>query len=226
MKNYLFFILLIFFITVKVKAQTNSSDKKIDSIYNTLTSNKIDEVKAEQIMGIIGKLRYPENSQKIIRKILKLSKREKNIEQTANAHYALGNYYFYNAKLDSALAEIENAETFLKNVTNPLLKSSVKMTRGGILLRKGDIVEANYNFLESLNLLDKIDTLKLSKADRIKRKGKKLVLFNSIADFNTSTENYDKANLYYEKAISMSMDMNNKRVASILLSNQGDLLIK
>jgi len=226
MKNYLFFILFIFLILFKLKAQPNPFNKEMDSVYNALISNEINVTKAQEIMGFIGKMRYPENSKKIFLEILNYSKKENNYNLNAETHYALGNYYFYNAKLDSALVEIENAEIHLKNVKHSLLEPSIKMTKGGILLRKGSIIEANSNFLESLNLLDKIDTLKLSKADRVKRKGKKLVLFNSIANFNTSTENYEEANLYFSNAITMAMDMNDKRVASILLSNQGDLLIK
>jgi len=225
MKKYFYSILFLFSIYSNAQKSTNYT-KKIESIYVDLVSTELSEIKNKQTLGLIGQLNYPKNSKKIIVRILKFSLSNKNSKQITDAYYALSNYYFFNSKLDSSLITLEKIELYLNKNSIPLLKASVKMTKGGIYQRKGNIIKANHNFLESLNILNKIDTLTLSKKDKIKRKGKKLVLFNSIAIFNKNTENYDKAKLYYNKAYKMALELGNKRLAGILLSNQGDLLIK
>ncbi len=223
MKKHFYFIL--FFCSIFIYAQEiNTYNKKIDSIYQNLSSTKLNE--NDQILGLIGQLNYPKKSKIIITKLLKLSLTNNKPKQITDAYYALSNYYFFNSKLDSSLIALERTEFYLSKNSIPLLEASVKMTKGGVYQRKGNIVKANHNFLESLNILNKIDTLTLSEKDKIKRKGKKLVLFNSIAIFNKNTENYDKAKLYYNKAYKMALELGNKRLAGILLSNQGDLLIK
>ncbi|WP_456422358.1 tetratricopeptide repeat-containing sensor histidine kinase [Lutibacter sp.] len=223
MKKY-FYAILLFFSIYGYSQENAISNKKIDSIYQNLSKNKLN--KNIQALDLIGKLNYPKNSKKIITKILESSLNNNQSKQIIDAYYSLSNYYFFNLKLDSSLIALEKTEFYLNKKSMPLLKASVKMTKGGVYQRKGNIVKANYNFLESLNILNKIDTLTLSKKDRIKRKGKKLVLFNSIAIFNKNTENYNKAKSYYNKAYKMALKLGNKRLAGILLSNQGDLLIK
>ncbi len=226
LKKNIVFLLLVLYISFSVTAQISNVDKKMDSIYQDLSDKEINEEKNKQALAIIGKLNYPEKSKKIITKILKFSLDHNNSKQITDVYYSLSNYYFFNSKLDSSLITLEKTELYLDKNSMPLLKASVKMTKGGVYQRKGNVIKANHNFLESLKILNKIDTLTLSEKDRIKRKGKKLILFNSIAIFNKNTENYDKAKSYYNKAYEMALELGNKRLAGILLSNQGDLLLK
>ncbi|HHC78978.1 MAG TPA: hypothetical protein ENK46_03785 [Flavobacteriia bacterium] len=223
------YILLLCFLLFasNLVAQIKGADKKIDSILQGLSQKKLDKKENNQTLGIIGKLNYPKKSKKIISNILEFSQQQNDKNQLVNAYYAMGNYYFFNAKLDSSLICIKKAESYLQEgVYMPLLKASLKMTKGGVYKRKGNLVTANHNYLEALKILDAIDTLTLSKRDKIKRNGNKMILFNSIAIFNKGTKNYEKANFYYEKAYHMAISLNDKRIASILLSNQGDLLLE
>ncbi|MCF6169148.1 histidine kinase dimerization/phosphoacceptor domain -containing protein [Lutibacter sp.] len=225
MKKYFYSILFLFSIYSYAQKSANYT-KKIDSIYQNLVGTELNENKNKKTLGIIGQLNYPENSKKIINRILKFSLNTNSSKQITDAYYALSNYFFFNSKLDSSLTMLEKTELYLDKNSMPLLKASVKMTKGGVFQRKGNIIKANHNYLMSLEILDKMDTLTLSEKDKIKQKGKKLILFNSIAIFNKNTENYDKATLYYNKAYKMALELGNKRLAGILLSNQGDLLIK
>ena len=214
-----------FFIPLTINAQDSNAKKKIYSIYQVLINKSNDKHRNEKLLGIIGKMNYPKKSKKIILKILDFSVHNNNPKQIVDSYYALSNYYYFNAKLDSALFAINKAGSYLKKDKFPLLESSIKLTKGGIFLEKGNIIAANHNYLSSLEVLERLDTSTLSMEKKKKWKGKKLVLFNSLANFNKSTDNYENANEYYTKAYKMAMSMNDKRVASILLSNQGDLLL-
>ena len=225
-KRNLVFLLFVSYVSFSLTAQVSDVDKKIDSIYQNLIDDKLNEDKNLQVLGLIGQLNYPKSSKKIIVKIAQFSENQNDNKQIVNAYYALSNYYYFNTKLDSTLVYAEKAESYSKDLEIPFLNASIIMTKGGAYQRKGNVVKANHSFLESLKILDKIDTLTLSEKDRIKRKGKKLVLFNSIAIFNKNTENYNKATSYYNKAYKMALELGNKRLAGILLSNQGDLLLK
>ncbi len=221
------YCVILFFICISSFAQgNNTSTKKIDSIYKIVKEVSLSETKSIEILGFVGTLNYPVESKKIIDEILKFSLDNNYRNQIANSYYSLGNYYFFNSKLDSSLITLKKAESYLDETSQPLLKASIVMTSGGIYQRKGNVIKANHNFLESLEILDKVDTLKLSKIDKRNRKGKKMVLFNSLAIFNKNTGNYEVANTYYTNAYKMALDMGNMRIAGILLSNQGDLLIK
>lgn len=225
--QYLIYFLFLFFFTFKSNAQKNKVfNPKLDSIYQEISNNKLNSDKFNQTIGYLGKINYPKKSKPILDKLLQYSKKEGKPKQIIDAYYALSNYYYFKAKLDSSLIAINKTEFYLKNTTYPLVEASIKMTKAGIYQKKGNIILANHNNIESLKILDKIDTLTLTKTEKIKRKGKKLVLYNNFAIFNKSTENYTEANFYYNKAYKIALKLNNKRVAGIILSNQGDLLIK
>ncbi|MFK5879882.1 MAG: histidine kinase dimerization/phosphoacceptor domain -containing protein [Flavobacteriaceae bacterium] len=225
MKIYYYTIL--FFICISSFAQGKSTSiKKTDSIYQNLKEISLSKAKSLEVLGVIGALNYPVESKKIIDEILKFSLENNYTNQIADSYYSMGNYYFFNSKLDSSLITLKKAETYLDKTSQPLLKASIVMTEGGIYQRKGNVIKANHKFLESLEILDKVDTLKLSKKEKRNRKGKKMVLLNSLAIFNKNTGDYEVANTYYNSAYKMALDMGNMRIAGILLSNQGDLLIK
>jgi len=206
----IYYCTILFFICISSFAQGNStSTKKTDSIYKIVKEVSLTKTKSTEILGFIGTLNYPVESKKIIDEILKFSLDNNYTNQIADSYYSLGNYYFFNSKLDSSLITLKKAGSYQDETSQPLLKASIVMTSGGIYQRKGNVIKANHNFLESLEILDKVDTLKLSKIDKRNRKGKKMVLFNSLAIFNKNTGNYEVANTYYTNAYKMALDMGN-----------------
>ncbi len=219
----LFFIITLF-ASFLLYAQ-NKIDTKLDSIFDNLQKTNFNLIKINQIYSFIGESNYPKKSKKILEYIL-LNTSDSKPKELVDINYALGNYYFFNSNLDSALVYINKTESFLKEIDIPLLEASIINTKGSIFLREGNVVGANHNFLKSLKILEEIDTLQLDAKNLLKVKGKKLVLYNSFAILNKNTKNYIEANSYYEKAYNMAIKLKNNRIAAILLSNQGDLLLK
>ncbi len=217
---------ILFFILFSYNSSAQRYNYKLDSIKNEIKNNELNIKKSKKIIGLIGTLNYPKDSKSILNKMLQYAKKEGNPKQIIDCYYALSNYHFFNAKLDSSLLAINKAEFYLKNTEYPLVEASIKMTKAAVLKKKGNLISANNYYLESLKILEQIDTLTLTKLEKIKRKGKKLVLYNSFAISNKNTDNFKEANFYYNKAYEMALELNNIRVASIILSNQGDLLLK
>ena len=210
---------VILFIAINCFSQYRVS--VVDSILAASKDNTT--LNSSKILDILGAKKYPENSDKIIAILLQnaTTNREK-----ADCHYSLANYYYFNNKLDSALVAVTKAEKYINIKESPLLAASILTTKSGILKKTGAVVKANRLQLEALQLLEKLDATKLSKKALFKSKGKKMVIYNSIAIFNMNLNNLKLANNYLSKAIAMAKAMNEKATAGILLNNQGNLLIK
>ncbi len=216
MNKISFFILLI---TINCFSQNKKS--VVDSILAASKNNKT--LNSSKILDILGAKRYPKKSDKIIAILLQNASTNR---EKADCNYSLANYYFYHNKLDSAKIAINKAENIINIKESPLLAASILTTKAGILKKTGNVVKANRLQLEALQLLEKLDTAKLSKKAIFKSKGKKMVIYNSIAIFNMKLKNFKMANNYFSKAIAMAKAMNEKATAGILLNNQGNLLIK
>ncbi len=225
-KKWIAICFFLYFFVLTSNAQKNKIELKLDSIYQEINSNKLNVKKFNEATGFLGKISYPKKSKQILNVLLDFAKKEGNPKQLIDIYYALSNYYYFNTKLDSALIAIKKTEFYLKNTAYPLVEAPLKLTKAAIYEKKGNLILANNTILESLKILDEIDTLTLTNIEKIKRKGKKLVLYNTFAIFNKNRENFNDANFYYNKAYKMALDLNNKRIASIILSNQGDLLLK
>lgn len=225
MKLYLTLFLFIFSITSYAQ-DDETLHQKIDSIYQNITLKGINEEKCYEIEAFLGEIKYPKYSKKLIDKIVTYSLNTKNDKQIVNSYYSLSNYYFYNSKLDSTLIIIKKMEPYFKSIKLPLLEASMLMTKGGSFSRKGNIIKANLHFLNALKLLNSIDTFSLSKKDDIKRKGKTMILNNSLAIFNKKTKHYKKSLFHYDRAYKMALKLNRNQLAGIILSNKGDLLLE
>jgi len=211
--------IVILLITLNCYSQNKVSF--VDSILAVSNTHK--ELNISKILGRLGAKRYPEKSDKIIAILLQkaTTSREK-----ADCYYSLSNYYYYANKPDSALMAISKAEKIINTKESPLLSASIITTKSGILKKTGSVVKANRLMQDALQILENLDTTKLSKEAVFKTKGKKMVLYNSIAIFNMKLGNYEIANNYLQKAIAMAKEMNEKATAGILLNNQGDLLTR
>jgi len=193
-----------------------------DSILHIL-KNTNEQPNILKTLTELGNTRYPKKSDSIINILLK---KTTNSNEKAKCYYSLANYYYFNNQLDSALAAIKKAENQIIPIETTLFYVSVKTTRAGILKKTGDVINANKLLLEALQLLEQMDTLKMSKKTLFKSKGKKIVLYNSIANFNIDLGNFSLANDYLSKAIDLAKALNEKRSASVLLNNKGLLFLK
>lgn len=211
--------LFILFVTIHCFSQKNVS--VTDSILSAYKNSHTLDI--SKVLDILGAYRYPDKSDQIIAILLQnaTTNREK-----ADCQYSLANYYFYNHKLDSASIAINKAENSVNANKSPLLLASIKTTKAGIVKKSGDVITGNRLHLEALEILENIDTTKLSKKAVFKTKGKKMVIYNSLAIFNIELKNFKLANDYLSKAIEMAKVMGEKATAGVLLNNQGDLLIK
>ena len=144
----------------------------------------------------------------------------------AHSYYSLGNYHFYNSKIDSCLAYLDKAQEFSKIDTDPMLLSSILATKGGAYNNLGAVILAISTQIEAKNILDNIDTLQLGSTDKKQLIGKNLVLNNSLANLYNKTEDYETALEYYNIAYDASIQLNSRANASIILGNKGELLVK
>jgi len=212
--RYFIFILLLAF-SFGIYAQS-----QVDTLY--LTSD-IDTVKIQKLIRFAAKNRYNPNTLEAIKKANQFAK---NNKYKAKAQCALGNYYFYASKLDSAEIILNNAKILVdKNDKAPFIKAAIRNSLSGIYRKRGDVTRAIETLLDSKKILTNTDTLTLSPKARIRLKGEQVVLNNSLANFYNQIEEYDKALAYYDKAFNKALSLNAPANAGIVLSNKGDLLL-
>lgn len=202
--------------------QQQDHTKNIDSIIAINASKK------DQVITLVqeaAKMRYTPDAKHYIERALAIAKKENNPLLFANSYYSLGNFYFYASQIDSSLAALDLADENLKKTPDALLQASVLSTRGGIYNRTGDVLLAITTNLEAQAILDAIDTTTIASPQEMTQfRGKQLVLSNSLANLYLKTEDNDKALEFYKEAFDIAMQMNTPANASVVLSNQGELL--
>ncbi len=219
--------LLFFLFSVSILSQNKSINKKqIDSLLQLVERTPLKADQVSMLSGFSGKYRYVKNTRVLINKAIEISEETKDNEMLAKAYYSLSNFHYYNLQLDSSLVSIEKANNFISAKNDPLLKSSILNTLGGIYKKKGDVDLAISILLESKTILDKIDTLSLSEKERYKYKGQNLVANNSLANFYNKMEEYETALPYYDNAYDNALKLGSLINAGAILSNKGDLLLK
>ncbi len=198
--------------------------KSIDSILNANLS--IDK----KVMGLLrksAKLRYTDDSHVYIDEAMQLAASVDDKLLLANVYYSLGNYNYYNSKLDASLESLQQAESYLGNFNNPMLHSSIKMTLGGVKSKNGDVIEAIDLHLEARRLLEAVDTTSLVKEDKRKRTGRLLVSSNALANLYLKIDDYKQALKYYDIGFNTAVhQLKDQANSAIILSNKGELLYK
>ncbi|MCX7551636.1 histidine kinase dimerization/phosphoacceptor domain -containing protein [Xanthomarina sp. F2636L] len=212
--------------TIIAQSKTDVINKAIDSIFNSVENVSLVEDKVKLLNTKSGEYRYTKNSLKLVNKAIDLSKEAKNNKLLAMSYYSLGNYYFYNTRLDSAMIYFDKSNNILKDLDLPTLKASVLISKSGIYRKNGNSSKAISTLLESKKILDKIDTLALNQEQREKYKGKNLVLNNTLANYYNQMEEYSKALVYYDLAIASALQLGSQVNAGIIMANKGDLLLK
>lgn len=184
-----------------------------------------DEEKINELTGVVGKYRYTKATKKLIDKSIEISIATKNNRFYAKSYYSLGNYYYFNSELDSALLYSVRAYNYIKHDEKPFLKAKILNSKGSIYRKKGNVTAAISTMLESKNLMDEIDTINFTDKEKFQFKGQYMVLNNSLANFYNQTEDYDIALKYYDNAFDTALKLGAKVNAGVILSNKGDLLL-
>lgn len=223
-------ILLYCFLFISVAKGQNSQKtiqlSKIDSLIQTTDTISVSFDRMKKLVTYAGKMRYTKQSRKLIEKAIKISKESKNPELLANVYYSLGNWYYYNAELDSSMVTIDKAMGFVKKDEPSFILSSILATKGGIYQQKDKVSESIEYTIEAKKVLDKMDTINLSSEDKIKHKGQNSVLSNSLANLYSKMEDYETAIIYYDLSYNSLLALNDFGGAGIVLSNKAGLLLK
>lgn len=213
--------------TLSINAQSKSpvNKKYVDSVINTLDSIPVHFKKIEKLVRAAGDNRYATPTRVLIDKAISISKKVDDPKLYSHSYYSLGNYYYFNSKIDSCLLALDKAYHYSEGVNEPLLKASILTTKGGAYQNLGAVILAISTTIEAKNILDKVDSLTLPKEEKRKYKGQNLVLNNSLANLYTKTEDFDKAVEFYDKAYDAAIALGSKGNASVILGNKGFLLI-
>ncbi|MDF0705898.1 tetratricopeptide repeat-containing sensor histidine kinase [Flagellimonas okinawensis] len=188
-----------------------------------------EEDTSKKVLGLLrysGQNRYVPQTKKLINSAIQVSKANQDGLLLANSYYALGNYYFFNANIDSSLTSLDLADEYLGN-KDPMLKASILSTRGGIYSKSGDVTLALSTQLEAKAILEQIDATQLEENAAAQLTGKKLVLYNSLANLYLKIDDYDNALKNYDEAYNLAVkDERALPNTAIILSNKGELLYK
>ncbi|WCO01400.1 tetratricopeptide repeat-containing sensor histidine kinase [Psychroserpens ponticola] len=202
--------------------ETNKLNKAADSIIQNLDKLQTNQERISNLTGFAGKYRYVTDTKKLLDKALEISTDLNQKEFLAQSYYSLGNYYYFNSELDSALIYNEKANDYLKDGDFHFLQAKILNSKGTIYRKKGNVVLAISTMLESKNLMDKIDTLTFTEAEKYQFKGQNLVLNNSLANFYNQMEDYEKAFIYYDNAYEAALKLNAIVNAGVIISNKGE----
>ena len=221
-----FTIVIILFNNSFAQSNSTSIEQEIDSILQSINQIDTDLNKVITLTSFAGRNRYATPTRQLINKAIELSEKNKTPLLLAHAYYSLGNFYFYQSKMDSCLLYLKKSEQHLAHENAAMLQSSVLVTKGGVYSKLGAVILSISTYMEAQEYLDKVDTLQLAEIEQKKYKGKNLVLNNSLANLYSKTEDYDNAFNYYNKAITAALSLEATGNAAIILGNKGDLLIK
>lgn len=225
-------ILLVVFIsflgiTSSVGQSSGSVNQKyIDSLIQSLDTIQDNFEKVKLLTSQAGIKRYTPLTRKLIEKSIEISKIVDEPKHAAHSYYSMGNYFYFNAKIDSCLSFMDKAYGNVKQINDPLLESSILATKGGAYNKLGAVILSISTTMEAKDIMDKIDTLALDENERGKLKGQTLVLNNSLANLYNKTEDYEKALIFYDEAFNSAINLKSNANASVILNNKGNLLVK
>lgn len=223
--KYYYLISLLCFSSLLQSQNQLDKQKIIDSLINTVDTYTDNYEKIRVLTSNAGQFRYSKDSRVLIDKAISISITNNDAKLFANSYYSLGNFFYYNSQLDSAVIYLDKSISYVNDETMPFLRASNLMTKSGIYRKHGNIPLALATMLNSKRALDKIDTLKLDKKQRSKFKGESLVLNNSLANYYNQMEEFDKAAGYYNDAYEAALSLGSYINAGVIISNKGELLL-
>lgn len=225
MKYYYIIISLFFSCLISSQNAVDKNQKIVDSLIAVVDTYSDQYEKIKTLTSNAGRMRYSPLTRRLINKAIKISEKKKNDKLLANSYYSLGNYFFFNSKIDSAEIFIDKSLGYVNDQTMPFLRATNLMTKSGITRKRGNIPQALAVMLQAKQAMDKIDTTTLNNDQIRKYKGENLVLNNSLANYYNQMEDVDKAIEYYDKAFNAAISLDSKANAGIILTNKGDLLL-
>jgi len=231
MLKYFSFFILLYLISGNLCAygQITNVDKKynesyIDSIISNIIESKTsDSLKVKRLNSFAARQRYHKLTIRYIDEAKKIAKNDP--VSLSDTYCALGNYYFFNSKIDSAEFYLNKANKLLSGQKAPFLKASILNSLSGIYRKHGNISLAIATLLESKSVLEKVDTLRLKPDLRKMLKGKKIVSNNSLANFYNQMKDYEKALSHYDAAYKSALSLQTPANAGVILSNKGNVLL-
>ncbi|WP_432411566.1 tetratricopeptide repeat-containing sensor histidine kinase [Rasiella sp. SM2506] len=202
------------------------NQEKVDSILQVVRGMPKEMEAIKTLTSNAGKNRYIKSTRKLIDKALTISEEKNDAEMLANSYYSLGNYYYFNAQLDSANIYLDKSLTYIPEDQFPFIRSGILATKGGIASQNDAVSQSILYTMQAREILDKIDTTKLTKDQKTKRKGQNFVLANSLANLYNKTEDFETSLVYYNIANEAALEMGDMKAAGVITSNKGNLLLK
>ncbi len=217
--------IFIWFISFNLWGQMSlKPDKQL--IQNIISTSDNDSIRIIKLTSIAGKNRYNKSSLNLIKTADSIGNELSDNFLKANISYAFGNYYFYNGDLDLAEIYLQKAGQLTDAIRHPLLKSDIFISQGAVCRKKGKISEAIDILLQSEKILHTVKNNPANKQQQIILQSKKIILFNTLANFYNQINDYKQAVSYYDLALKKAMAFGNKRNIGVILSNKADLLLK
>ena len=217
--------IFIWFISFNLWGQMSlKPDKQL--IQNIISTSDNDSIRIIKLTSIAGKNRYNKSSLNLIKAADSIGNELSDNFLKANISYAFGNYYFYNGDLDLAEIYLQKAGQLTDAIRHPLLKSDIFISQGAVYRKKGKISEAIDILLQSEKILHTVKNNPANKQQQIILQSKKIILFNTLANFYNQINDYKQAVSYYDLALKKAMAFGNKRNIGVILSNKADLLLK
>ena len=140
------------------------NQEKVDSILQVVGTMEKDMSAIKILTSNSGQNRYTKPTKKLIDNAIAISKERDDAEMLANSYYSLGNYYFFNAQLDSASIYLNKSLTYLPEDKFPFVRSGILATKGGIASHKDAVSQSIVYTMQAREILDKIDTTALTEA--------------------------------------------------------------
>lgn len=180
----------------KVETLTTSESKKekyLDELSLKLQSEKNDSL----TRSLHFKIAYHYYNLNLLDKYLSKSKNiyqlaveVKDKKHIAKALYYLGDYYDYNAQLDSAFYFYSKSQNVYKSINDTLNTGRTTLYKAGILYDSGNFTESEIETITALTFLSKTKNTRL-----------KFECYNLLALSLEGLNNYEKALDYYELAL-------------------------
>jgi serine phosphatase RsbU (regulator of sigma subunit) len=195
LKNFLFYIISISFLTFISIPVFSNNEVNVDSIVKLLPKKSPDE-KIKDLILLIEHFQS-DNFEKAIYygneliKTVQLSPTKNNV---AKSHYVMGTIYYSNADYETALLYLQKAENEYSVLNNELELANCRNTIGSIQEDKGYYDKALDYFLSSLSIFEKY-----------KDSSKIATTYNNIGYLYLDIENYEKSLSYLNKSLEIRL---------------------
>lgn len=215
------YVLFIISMALFAKAQTPNERQLIDSLVISLDTMESDSFRIKSLIKYAFQNRFKPYTRTLVKQAIVIAENQSDENHLGDSYNLYGNFYYYNAKIDSAELMYTKALTF--DIT-PILKANILNALGTCAGKKGTTFKAIELALEAKEILELKENIRTGK-EEFQRKGFYGTLLNSLANLYQKIEDYDVAANYYDKAHKVFLEMGEKRSASIILSNKAEMQI-